>query len=152
MHGSTAGVGMHSGMPSSLKIFFNYLQISRIFGIIYSTPQFLLWSRPSCSFYFRTASVFDSLIMATDKEILDGEGLRDMTIEDLQEFSNIFASEFNSSDIHDRVLCFQIIENEELNTEVDNENVNSETRSDYLPICGVDIGERTSNDGNVCKL
>ena len=94
--------------------------------------------------------------MATDKEILDGdedgEGLRNMTIEDLQGFSNIFASEFNSSDIHDRVLCFQIIENEELNTKVDNEDINSETGSDCLPLYGENIGERTSNDGNVCKL
>ncbi|CAB4043631.1 Hypothetical predicted protein [Paramuricea clavata] len=51
--------------------------------------------------------------MALEKgQVFIEEGLRDMTIEDLQEFSNIFASEFNNSDIHDRVLCFQIIENE----------------------------------------
>ena len=101
--------------------------------------------------------------MTTEKkQILDVEGLRDMTIDDLQEFSNIFASEFNSSDIHDRVLCFQIIENEESKTEVESED-ESKTGSDLsgpvfptkyadLPILGVNIREGTSKDGNVCKL
>ena len=37
----------------------------------------------------------------------------EMKNEDLQEFSNIFASEFNSKGIHDRVLCFQIIDEAE---------------------------------------
>ncbi len=102
--------------------------------------------------------------MATDKEILDGEGLRDMTIEDLQEFSNVFASEFNSSDIHDRVLCFQIIENEELKyTKVDNDFINSETESENKPDpvkyedqtldqtvnVGVHFKETTLKNGNV---
>jgi hypothetical protein len=50
------------------------------------------------------------MALIDEEEILVGEGLRDMTIEDLQEFSNIFASEFNNSDIHDRMLCFQVIE------------------------------------------
>ena len=55
----------------------------------------------------------------------------DMTIEDLNECSNIFASEFNKADIHDRVLCFQFIINteRELETEVDCEDDERETES-----------------------
>ena len=34
---------------------------------------------------------------------------KDMKMEDLNEFSNIFSSLFNNSDIHDRVLCFEVI-------------------------------------------
>ena len=42
---------------------------------------------------------------------LDGVKMptKDMIIADLSEFSNVFASEFNKADIHDRVLCFQVI-------------------------------------------
>ena len=41
------------------------------------------------------------------EKFIDGE----MSSKDTrtEEFSNIFASEFNNSDMHDRVLCFQII-------------------------------------------
>ena len=35
-----------------------------------------------------------------------------ITFDDSFEISNIFASEFNSSDISDRVLCFQFIEDD----------------------------------------
>ena len=52
--------------------------------------------------------------MATEKNVITVDrSSKDLKIEDLDEFSNIFASEFNNSDIHDRVLCFQIIEDDE---------------------------------------
>jgi hypothetical protein len=110
------------------------------------------------------------------EKILFGEGSRDMTIDDLQEFSNIFASEFNNSDIHDRVLCFQIIENKEFEKKVgskDNERrCESETLSNLrsglvftkeFPTENKDQTVKvkdnscertlkTSKDGNVCKL
>jgi hypothetical protein len=54
---------------------------------------------------------------------------KDMTNEDLHEFSNIFSSEFNRSDIHDRVLCFKMIENEEFDNKVDSEDDESESGS-----------------------
>ena len=38
-----------------------------------------------------------------------------MTCDDFREISNIFASEFNNSYMSDRVLCFQFIEDEEIN-------------------------------------
>ena len=44
---------------------------------------------------------------------------KDMKMEDLNEFSNIFASLFNNSDIHDRVLCFEVIRDEESEKKVD---------------------------------
>ena len=45
-----------------------------------------------------------------------------MKTEDLNEFSNIFASEFDNSDIHDRVLCFEVIfKDEEFDTKADSE-------------------------------
>ena len=105
--------------------------------------------------------------MALEKDqILVEEGLRDMTIEDLQEFSNIFASEFNNSDIHDRVLCFQVIENETkvVDSEDDESRCESETGSIHLHVSGdvfsteyedqtVEMKdnscERTSIDGNM---
>ena len=34
---------------------------------------------------------------------------KEMKMEDLNKLSNIFASEFNNSDMHDRVLCFEVI-------------------------------------------
>ena len=101
--------------------------------------------------------------------ILVEEGLRDMTIEDLQEFSNIFSSEFNNSDIHDRVLCFQVIENETkvVDSKDDESRCESETGSN-LHVSGdvfsteyadqtVEMKdnscERTSIDGNIiCHL
>jgi hypothetical protein len=108
--------------------------------------------------------------MALEKDqILVEEGLRDMIIEDLQEFSNIFASEFNNSDIHDRVLCFQVIENETkvVDSEDDESRCESETGSN-LRVSGdvfsteyedqtVEMKdnscERTSIDGNIiCHL
>ena len=51
--------------------------------------------------------------MAAENGKVDGEGCssKDLKLEYFKEFSNIFSSEFNKSDIHDRVLCFQIIEN-----------------------------------------
>ena len=58
---------------------------------------------------------------------------KDMKTEDLNEFSNIFASEFNNSDIHDRVLCFQVIEDEEFEMNVDSE---PETQSETAELTG----------------
>ena len=104
-----------------------------------------------------------------ERIILVGEGLRDMTIEDLQEFSNIFASEYNNSDIHDRVLCFQIIENKEFETKVDSEDGERQCESECLsgpvtPVLPTECEDQTvevkvdnsceitSKDGNVCKL
>ena len=48
---------------------------------------------------------------------LDGE----MSSKDTptEEFSNIFASEFNNSDMHDRVMCFQIIKDNEFSIKND---------------------------------
>ena len=117
------------------------------------------------------------MALIDEEKILVGEGLRDMTIEDLQEFSNIFASEFNNSDIHDRMLCFQVIENEAFETKVDSKD-NNERRSESeilsnLISCPVfmkefptenkdqtvkvkdnscEITSKASKDGNVCKL
>ena len=51
---------------------------------------------------------------------------KDMTVE---EFSNIFASEFNNSEIHDRVLCFQIIKDKEFGTKDDESQSESECRA-----------------------
>ena len=116
------------------------------------------------------------MALIDEEEILVGEGLRDMTIEDLQEFSNIFASEFNNSDIHDRTLCFQVVENEEFETKVDYKYNERRSESEILsnlisgPVFMKEFPtenkdqtvkmkdnscERTSKaskDGNVCKL
>ena len=63
---------------------------------------------------------------------------KDMTIEDLNEFSNVFASQFDNSDIHDRVLCFQIMKDEESDTEVDssdeNESESNNVQLELLPL------------------
>jgi hypothetical protein len=48
--------------------------------------------------------------------------LNKITIADLREFSDIFASEFNCSDIHDRVLCFEYIKGEGLIAKHDSES------------------------------
>ena len=56
--------------------------------------------------------------METDTE----RSSKNLKIEDLDEFSNIFSSEFNKSDIHDRVLCFQIIETPLVATESESGN------------------------------
>ena len=64
----------------------------------------------------------DSGILAFNMAAKNGQKLggdvssKDMTVE---EFSNIFASEFNNSEIHDRVLCFQIIKDKEFDTKDD---------------------------------
>ena len=50
--------------------------------------------------------------MATEQDSVV-ERSKDLTTEDLHDFLNIFSSEFNCSDIHDRVLCFEIIKDEE---------------------------------------
>ena len=59
---------------------------------------------------------------------------KDMTIEDLNEFSNVFASQFDNSDIHDRVLCFQIIKDEESNAEVDSRGNENESESNNVQL------------------
>ena len=104
----------------------------------------------------------ESFRSRVDKEVSS----KDLTIEDLNEFSNIFASEFNNSDIHDRVLYFQVIaKKEESYTGVDSENDESGTdkRSDITadsdniasssPKCKDknEINEENEIDGNVCK-
>ena len=52
----------------------------------------------------------------------------DMIIKELSAFSNIFASEFNKADIHDRVLCFEVIKEGALGTKVDSEGEDDELR------------------------
>ena len=59
---------------------------------------------------------------------------KDMTIEDLNEFSNVFASQFDNSEIHDRVLCFQIIKDEESNTEVNSRGNENESESNNVQL------------------
>ena len=59
---------------------------------------------------------------------------KDMTIEDLNEFSNVFASQFDNSEIHDRVLCFQIIKDEESNAEVDSRGNENESESNNVQL------------------
>ena len=52
--------------------------------------------------------------MATEQDLESVvERSKDLTTEDLHDFLNVFSSEFNCSDIHDRVLCFEIIKDEE---------------------------------------
>ena len=46
---------------------------------------------------------FIMALIIKKEQVFVGEGLRDMTIEDLQEFSNIFASEFNNSSKWSRI-------------------------------------------------
>ena len=46
----------------------------------------------------------------TELDIIDGS--KDMTNDELREILNSFASEFNNSDFHDRVLCFEFIEDD----------------------------------------
>ena len=58
------------------------------------------------------------------------ESLKDMTIEDLHDLSNIFSSEFNCGDIHDRVLCFKIIKDEELVAKDDSEDDSNDDSED----------------------
>ena len=54
---------------------------------------------------------------------LPSDGSKDVNviIEELSGFANIFASEFNKADIHDRVLCFQLIKEGQRETNVDSE-------------------------------
>ena len=59
---------------------------------------------------------------------------KDMTIEDLNEFSNVFASQFDNSEIHDRVLCFQIIKDEESNAEVNSRGNENESESNNVQL------------------
>ncbi|XP_028412094.1 BTB/POZ domain-containing protein POB1-like [Dendronephthya gigantea] len=51
--------------------------------------------------------------MAEEKENFQEVSSNAMKFEDLHEFSNIFASEFNNNSIHDRVLCFEILDCED---------------------------------------
>ena len=85
-----------------------------------------------------------------------------MKMEDLNKLSNIFASEFNNSVIHDRVLCFEVIKDEELETKVDySEDNESESNgsegilslSKSSDICDneMESGEKSETDGNVFK-
>ena len=86
---------------------------------------------------------------------------KDMTIEDLNEFSNVFASQFDNSEIHDRVLCFQIIEDEESNAEVDsrgNENESESNNNVQLALSSLreyeekhEIGEKNNCKWYTCK-
>ena len=60
---------------------------------------------------------------------------KDMKNEHLQEISNIFASEFNSKEIHDRVLCFQIIDDAEVARKDDSDNSDDSHESDNETAC-----------------
>ena len=59
---------------------------------------------------------------------LPSDGSKDVNIiiEELRGFANIFASEFNKVDIHDRVLCFQLIKEGQRETNVDSEGDDDE--------------------------
>ena len=72
--------------------------------------------------------------MAVDSGQISVVASTDMTNEDLQEYSNIFASEFNSSDIHDRILCFQIIESDEFKRKDGSEDDESQSESETGPV------------------
>ena len=83
---------------------------------------------------------------------------KDMKMEDLSEFSNIFASQFDNSEIHDRVLCFQIIIDEKSETEFDFdfENTGNETTSfsmyrRWLRSPQRELNEKNERKGNACK-
>ena len=90
---------------------------------------------------------------------------KEMKMEDLNKLSNIFASEFNSSEIHDRVLRFEVIKDEQFETRLDNsEDINeSESNSSegvHFPypttvndMCEneIDSDEKSEPDGNVFK-
>ena len=82
-----------------------------------------------------SASIWEGAIMA--EQSLNYGCFKDLTIEELREFSNIFATEFNRSEMHDRVLCFQIIENDMH----DSKDEESEKR-----------GTETSEEGNACSV
>ena len=106
--------------------------------------------------------------MAAKKGEVDGQGCpsKDLKLEDLNEFSNIFSSEFNKRDIHDRVLCFQIIADVEFEKTNDCDDAcESERRTDSsestsmsttLPIPSKESesenGEKSSlKDSYVCR-
>ena len=106
--------------------------------------------------------------MAAENSKLDGEGCssKDLKLEDFKEFSNIFSSEFNKSDIHDRVLIFQILEDDEFEktNDFDDACQTSERRTDWsestsmsttLPILSTEseCGKKSSlNNSYVCIL
>ena len=85
--------------------------------------------------------------MAAESPV-DGEpSSRDLKLKDLNEFSNIFSSEFNKSGIHDRVLCFQIIEDDELNKIIDHNNAcESERATESKNPCVVTSESENKND------
>ena len=106
--------------------------------------------------------------MAAENSKLDGEGCssKDLKLEDFKELSNLFSSEFDKSDIHDRVLIFQIIEEDEFEkTKDDNDTWESERRTDsaestfmsttssiFSTESESENGEKSSlKDGNACR-
>ena len=61
--------------------------------------------------------------------------------EDSSGFANIFASEFNKADIHDRVLCFEVIR-EGLKRKDDSEGEDGELENEH------EVDEKDESNGN----
>ena len=82
---------------------------------------------------------------------------KDMKMEDLSEFSNVFASQFDNSEIHDRVLCFQVIDEKSKGEfDFDFENIGNETQSfsifrRWLRSPQRELNEKNERKGNACK-
>ena len=75
-----------------------------------------------------------------DKEKTSSDCKR-MKYEDLLKFSNVFASEFNNSSLHDRVLVFEMIVGEETESEEETDN-----HDDNLDDNDVDMDDRDDTD------
>ena len=86
------------------------------------------------SYFSKIIHLFDALICVNMAavESFAKVSSKEMKMEDLNKLSNIFASEFNNSDIHDRVLCFEVIKDEELGTKVDNSEDNESESIKWL--------------------
>ena len=74
---------------------------------------------------------------------------KDMTIADLNECANIFASQFDNSEIHDRVLSFQIIKDGKFETGVDSEYGEGETLSEPHQD---ETDKKNERDGNAYEM
>ena len=96
---------------------------------------------------FKMATGCNLLSSSASESADDGEpSSKDLKLVDLNEFSNIFSSEFNKSDIHDRVLCFQIIEDDELDKIIDhNDTCESERATESNSWIGWVVTSRSEN-------
>ena len=65
---------------------------------------------------------------------------RNVINEDSSGFANIFASEFNKADIHDRVLCFEVISG--LKRKDDSEGEDGELENEH------EVDEKDESNGN----